>query len=759
MATTTRYVNTASTAGGDGTTNATSGTNRAYATMSAAEAAVQGTINSGDETVVLCCGTAADTTAVTINGSTVNGKLIFRANPDDAAGKYTGNLHWSTSHYRLSRSTAGNTVTISDANVTLDGLQIELTNTGGSGDAAVGFESGSTGTQNLLSLRLRCSDTGGGGVVYAYSSSRTINITNCVISKFITNALYIEATDSAAVLNVYNNTFTNDFSTSDTYPAVAAYNFAAGKISIKNNAFIGSASSPILVDPSVAYTRTHNAGPNCAANDSAGGVSITGSAWTSHVENLAGGDLRPKQDLSGSLDGAGQTYANDNKAPETDITGATRATFDIGAFYVEAAPPPIEGVIATTFAGMTVAITGALPIAGSIATTFASMTGALTGTVQFVSIEGDIAATFADTTAAITGVLPITGAISATLNDMWTEIDGALPIAGSLGTTFADMSCTASGTLAIAGTIAATFAGTTAAMTGVLPITGEVSAAFADMTATIAGGLMIAGGMSGTFADMTGAMTGALYISGVISETFEDMTGNMFGLVGISPISGTIAATFGDTTAEMFGVLPIQGSITAVLADMYAEMTGALPIHGSLTALFDDMAATATGALAVSGVLSGTFEGMAATMTGVSPIRGVLHGDMAGMTAAITGKLPCRGAISAIFDGTTLVATGSLPIRGVLSGAFDDMTAQIIVQREALLRIAISFSAAAGAHQIVVDGVAQTPLNAPMPANLVVETIGQNVAFDAAWWGLVERFGTASGEATEAWLLTQGAQT
>lgn len=57
MALVTRYVNTASTAGGDGTTNATSGANRAYASLTEWEAAEQtNLVSAGDYHKVICSG-------------------------------------------------------------------------------------------------------------------------------------------------------------------------------------------------------------------------------------------------------------------------------------------------------------------------------------------------------------------------------------------------------------------------------------------------------------------------------------------------------------------------------------------------------------------------------------------------------------------------------------------------------------------------------------------------------------------------------
>ena len=64
-----RYLNTSSTAGGDGTTNATTGANRAWATMEEARAAMVTAYGSGytgaDVQVnLICSGTPDDTTAV-----------------------------------------------------------------------------------------------------------------------------------------------------------------------------------------------------------------------------------------------------------------------------------------------------------------------------------------------------------------------------------------------------------------------------------------------------------------------------------------------------------------------------------------------------------------------------------------------------------------------------------------------------------------------------------------------------------------------
>jgi hypothetical protein len=114
MATIVRYVNTAS-SGGDGTTNATSGGTAAYASLSAAEAALRQDLtsvtcdvsyDSNDTDIALdirCTGTTADTAAAVsfANASWVTNathRIGVRLNPSDSAP----GAKWDTAKYRLS---------------------------------------------------------------------------------------------------------------------------------------------------------------------------------------------------------------------------------------------------------------------------------------------------------------------------------------------------------------------------------------------------------------------------------------------------------------------------------------------------------------------------------------------------------------------------------------------------------------------------------------------------------------------------------
>jgi len=132
MATVTRYVNTNSTPGGDGTTNATSGANRAFASQNEAEASLQRTTS--DVIRIICDGTAVDTTAVTYDGWTVSSPGYISV---EGASSHGGK--WNTSKYRM--EVAGNCILIREQFVRLEGLQLATDSSSTTQYSCVEFDS------------------------------------------------------------------------------------------------------------------------------------------------------------------------------------------------------------------------------------------------------------------------------------------------------------------------------------------------------------------------------------------------------------------------------------------------------------------------------------------------------------------------------------------------------------------------------------------------------------------------------------------
>jgi hypothetical protein len=151
MAVVTRYVNRASTAGGDGTTNATAGANRAYATLSAWEAATQQNLVTGGNTaIVICEGTTADTTRVTIDGWTTGAAndITIRTDTTAPAGRHPG--LFSTNHYRIAQTTGGpeGGLNLIEDYITVIGLQVFGNNTDRNG--GILCRGGSYGVANKI---------------------------------------------------------------------------------------------------------------------------------------------------------------------------------------------------------------------------------------------------------------------------------------------------------------------------------------------------------------------------------------------------------------------------------------------------------------------------------------------------------------------------------------------------------------------------------------------------------------------------------
>jgi len=125
-----RFINTASTAGGDGTTNDTTGANRAYASMSEWEAAEQtDLVAAGDNHLVHAEGVKGDTVSLTITGWTTgsgNG-IEIRVDTDK---RHTG--RFNINKYRIvGPGVFGeDVINVDETDVAFVGVQVQMKSTG-----------------------------------------------------------------------------------------------------------------------------------------------------------------------------------------------------------------------------------------------------------------------------------------------------------------------------------------------------------------------------------------------------------------------------------------------------------------------------------------------------------------------------------------------------------------------------------------------------------------------------------------------------
>ena len=414
MTDTNRFVNTAADGTGDGTTNATTGTSGAYASASAWESAEQGTIGAGDRHIVDCCGTAADTTLLLIDGWTVADvdALAVRGNRSDPAGFYDGAFDYSTSHYRVENA-GGDSIRVGHKGVLLDGIQAaQRASNFSSAVEALFTENG--GSFSLINSRIKGSNSAGDGAVII-----RINRNDLVIR--VQNTLIINADNDAGLELAWSNNFTGcdiDVANNTIFGCeigilLAEASSNTGTVNIHNNAVANCVTDYSRPGSGTTVTVTHNGSDDAfgtSAQDlNAGDTEPT--VWALHwtAPNAAAGSKDFNVVASGALDLTGTTGAG---IPTTDILGDARdgSTPSIGAFEVAAG----GGGEVTATLSLSSAIQAQRTLAASLSAAIQhgrTLTGNLDGAVAaamsaITSANGAIAA-------AQSGTMTIDAAISA----------------------------------------------------------------------------------------------------------------------------------------------------------------------------------------------------------------------------------------------------------------------------------------------------------------------------------------------------------
>jgi hypothetical protein len=200
----TRYVNTASSAGGDGTTNGTAGATRAYASLAEWEAARQASLSDVEECI--CEGTAADTAAVDIDGWTTTASFYIDVKAVAGAGRHSG--VWSASHYRLTvASDFGGALTLREAYARFTGLQVE--NTSGDGSYCMRFIAAATAA-NSFHLVESCILRDADGASPAnraglYAADGTLDVRNTVSYGNGGAGFYVDLGDGVSLAATFRN--------------------------------------------------------------------------------------------------------------------------------------------------------------------------------------------------------------------------------------------------------------------------------------------------------------------------------------------------------------------------------------------------------------------------------------------------------------------------------------------------------------------------------------------------------------------------
>ena len=338
MAVIIRYVNTASTTGGDGTTNATTGANRAYATIDEWETAEKtDLVAAGDSHVVHCEGSVADTIGISLTEWTtgVNNDLTIQV---DSGVRHNGK--WDTSAYRI--ETTDIPIDIQEDYVNIIGLQCDSQADNQCIGWAFGTSSGVLNVSNCILKKTASigADDSGIGVVCHNGETKTVYYWNNIIYGFDTasngRGIYMrEDAGGTLTANLYNNTVESCYSGYRTNgsPTVTITNCVAFNCT---DDFVG-------LGMTIDY---------CASDDGDGTNSVTPPNWLNVFIDYLNEDYHLKAsdlDLIGAgTDDPGAGLYSD------DINGNARTSvWDIGASeFVDLSEDlafGVEGIIAEEF--------------------------------------------------------------------------------------------------------------------------------------------------------------------------------------------------------------------------------------------------------------------------------------------------------------------------------------------------------------------------------------------------------------------------
>lgn len=333
-----RYVNTAS-SGGDGTTNAESGAQAAYATLAAFDAAEAQNLSGGGHTMTVLCttgsGTAADGGCSWGAGWTTDAThfITVRAHDDDLATRT-----WDDTKYRQV-----NTVWVNDVQfgprVRFQRIQMESTDSYGMQMFYISFPAGTIVFDGCFFKNVTAQDSNSD--MYFFTTSEAIYVVNCVfwIKDPGSNTLDkiwggLFASTDTKKQRIYNNTiYIDGVATPDTDSSGLEVN-GAGDIKCYNNIVVLGAG--VSGGGLACFKIGGNAleDYNCSSDATAVGDNSRASQTVTFA-NASTGDFSLDPADEGAL-GFGVDLSGDGDYPfDWDMEETERTSWDMGAFMSE----------------------------------------------------------------------------------------------------------------------------------------------------------------------------------------------------------------------------------------------------------------------------------------------------------------------------------------------------------------------------------------------------------------------------------------
>jgi hypothetical protein len=313
----TRYVNTASTAGGNGTTNATAGANRAFATLAEAETALSGTLS---EPWTFICSGGLDSSDVGFGGFTTSAANYVLVTVD--SGSRHNGIPGTGYRLKPAVNDAG-IIRVAVGYIRFVGLEID----GGSATGTVQGV-GMTSAPDTCDIRVEeclihnCSSY---GIYFNPTQNKVLFANNILYS----NGRAIYSTGDNATAYAYNCT------------AVSNGDYGMLRCVFKNCLSSGHSTGDFLA----AQTGSIN---NASSDGTASGTGSRTSQTFTFV-NSGSGDYHLASGDAGAKDFGSDLSADAVYPISTDIDGATRSgSWDIGADEITSAPARRRNVVVSS---------------------------------------------------------------------------------------------------------------------------------------------------------------------------------------------------------------------------------------------------------------------------------------------------------------------------------------------------------------------------------------------------------------------------
>lgn len=632
-----RWVDTASSSGGNGTTSATTGANRAYASLSDAITAESATgtladlVSANEYLVIHCNGSSADTTAVDIPSTVKTSSTCYVKIVVDQANRHDGK--WNSGKYRLVTNGYFGSLVVRCDHFIGEGLQVENNATSVPDGSRHGISCRSTGSSGLFSIH-ECvvrytgdytnQDPHGISDNGRSSTNVITQIVNNVVYDFNKN-LYM-GSQSGDSYTLYHNT-----SVDPVVEGMTILRYGSGaSFYVKNNIIQGANTNYYSESATATLSSAGNITEDTTSPDSGGrSIAIT-------FVNEAGNDFHTND---GNALSSTNLYADSRYPVTIDIDGAAR--------------PSSSNVFAGSDEGVVAANVGSAAGTSSVSGVGASVipgVGSSTGVSTPTAVGGS---TF-------NGVGSATGVGAAT--GVGVALAPGVGSSSGVGSASGASNSIAASPGLSTGAGVATGAGasddrSTGSSSGVATPTGVGASTAQSVGAS--SGVGTATGVGTGLGPMAGSSSGASTVSGVASSVASS-AGSSAGVGAAASVGKSDAASAGASSGT--GAATGVGKSTSASPGASAGVGAATGVGSSLALSPGSSAGTTT--CSGVGAFSST-SGSTGASTGVGAAAGVgksdakSPGSSTGLSA-VTGFGAAVSSVSAGSSGTSSVsAVGS----------------------------------------------------------------------------------------------------